>query len=94
MNDYYKKFCDMDYKKLMEQMEDITKSIRRLDEGDELHIYTSKEVCKKLDVSEALLTTYRNEQLLPYCRVGDKFFYTDDDIEKFLENTSSRIFTI
>ena len=94
MNDYYKKFCDMDYKKLMEQMEDITKSIRRLNEGDELHIYTSKEVCKKLDVSEALLTTYRNEQLLPYCRVGDKFFYTDDDIEKFLENTSSRIFTI
>jgi hypothetical protein len=94
MNDYYKKFCDMDYKKLMEQMEDITKSIRRLDEGDELHIYTSKEVCKKLDVSEALLTTYRNEQLLPYCRVGDKFFYTDDDIEKFLENTSSWTFTI
>lgn len=94
MNDYYKKFCDMDYKKLMEQMEDITKSIRRLNEGDELHIYTSKEVCKKLDVSEALLTTYRNEQLLPYCRVGDKFFYTDDDIEKFLENTSSRTFTI
>lgn len=94
MNDYYKKFCDMDYKKLMEQMEDITKSIRRLNEGDELHIYTSKEVCKKLDVSEALLTTYRNEQLLPYCRVGDKFFYTDDDIEKFLENTSPRTFTI
>ena len=94
MNDYYKKFCDMDYKKLMEQMEDITKGIRRLNEGDELHIYTSKEVCKKLDVSEALLTTYRNEQLLPYCRVGDKFFYTDDDIEKFLENTSSRTFTI
>ena len=94
MKDYYKKFSDMVYKKLMGQMEDITKSIRHLNEGEKFNVYTSKEVCKKLGVSEALLTTYRIEQQLSYSRVGDKFFYTDDDIEKFLENTSSKTFTI
>jgi len=94
MKDYYKKFSDMDYKKLMGQMEVITKSIRQLNEGIEFHVYTSKEVCKRLGVSEALLSIYRNERQLPFSRVGDKYFYTDEDIDKFIENTSSRIFTI
>lgn len=94
MKDYYKKFSDMDFKKLMKQMEDITKSIKQLNEGVEFHVYTSKEVCKRLGVSEALLSIYRNERQLPYSRVGDKYFYTEEDIDKFIENTSSRTFTI
>lgn len=94
MKDYYKKFSDMDYKKLMGQMEVITKSIKQLNEGEKLNVYTSKEVCKRLGVSEALLSIYRNERQLPFSRVGDKYFYTDEDIDKFIENTSSRIFTI
>ena len=94
MKEYHKKFSDREYKELMTRMEDMTKSIKQLNEGVGFHVYTSKEVGKRLGVSEALLSIYRNERLLPYCRVGDKFFYTDEDIDKFIENTSSRSFTI
>ena len=94
MKEYHKKFSDRDFKELMTRMEDVTRSIKELNEGVELHVYTSKEVCKRLGVSEALLTQYRNERQLSFSRVGDKFFYTDEDIEKFIDNTSSRTFTI
>ncbi len=94
MKEYHKRFNDREYKELMTRMDDVTRSIKQLNEGDELHVYTSKEVCKRLGVSEALLTQYRNERQLSFSRVGDKFFYTDEDIEQFIENTTSRIFTI
>ena len=94
MKEYYRKFSERYYKELMGRIEEITKSVKQLNEGDELHVYTSKEVCKRLGISETLLTQYRNERQLSFSRVGDKFFYTDEDIEKFIDNTSSRTFTI
>ena len=94
MKEYHKRFSDRDFKELMTRMEDVTRCIGQINEGDELHVYTSKEVCKRLGVSEALLSIYRNERQLPFSRVGDKYFYTDEDIEKFIENTTSRTFTI
>ena len=94
MKEYNRKFSDRDYKELMGRIEEITKSVKQINEGNELHVYTSKEVCKRLGVSEAVLSQYRNERQLPFSRVGDKFFYTDEDIENFIENTTSRTFTI
>jgi hypothetical protein len=94
MKEYHRRFSDREYKELMTRMEDMTRSIKQLNESVELYVYTSKEVCKRLGISETLLTQYRNERQLSFSRVGDKFFYTDEDIEKFIENTSSRTFTI
>ena len=90
MKDYHKKFNDNDFKKLMDSIDRIAKSLRKMNEGEELNIYTSEDVCKKLGVSETLLSRYRNERQLPYSKVGDKYFYTDEDIENFIENTSSK----
>ena len=89
MKDYHKKLNDNDFKKLMDSIDRIAKSLRKMNEGEELNIYTSEDVCKKLGVSETLLSRYRNERQLPYSKVGDKYFYTDEDIENFIENTSS-----
>jgi len=90
MKDYHKKLNDNDFKKLMDSIDRIAKSLRKMNEGEELNIYTSEDVCKKLGVSETLLSRYRNERQLPYSKVGDKYFYTDEDIENFIENTSSK----
>ena len=89
MKDYHKRFSDKDFGKLMSRIDCATKSLRKMNEGEELNIYTSEDVCKKLGVSETLLSRYRNERQLPYSKVDDKYFYTDEDIESFMENTSS-----
>ena len=89
MKDYHKKFNDNDFEKLIDSIDCATISLRQMNEGEELNIYTSEDVCKKLGVSETLLSRYRNERQLSYSKVGDKYFYTDEDIESFMENTSS-----
>jgi len=90
MKDYHKKFNDNDFEKLMSRIDCATKSLRKMNEGEELNIYTSEDVCKKLGVSETLLSRYRNERQLSYSKVGDKYFYTDEDIDSLIENTSSK----
>jgi len=89
MKDYHKKFNDNDFEKLMASIDCATKSLREMNGGEELNIYTNEDMCKKLGVSETLLSRYRNERQLPYSKVDDKYFYTDEDIESFMENTSS-----
>ena len=90
MKDYHKRFSDKDFGKLMSSIDCATKSLRKMNEGEELNIYTNEDMGKRLGVSETLLSRYRNERQLPYSKVGDKYFYTDEDIENFIENTSSK----
>lgn len=52
-----------------------------------MKIYTTKEVCHLLNIAPKLLVRYRNDGLLPYSRVGDKYWYTQKDIYEFLRRT-------
>ena len=52
-----------------------------------MKIYTSEEVCHLLSITPKLLVRYRKEGLLPFSRVGDKYWYTQKDIEEFLKRT-------
>ena len=52
-----------------------------------MKIYTSEEVCHLLCIAPKLLVRYRKEGLLPYSRVGDKYWYTQKDIDEFLRRT-------
>ena len=53
---------------------------------------TSDEVCTKLDISKRTLQKYRDEDLLPFSRVGKKIYYKASDVEKVLEaNVHHRI---
>ena len=49
--------------------------------------YTNKEVMKMLDCTDKTLRRYRDDGFLGYSRMGDKFFYTVDDIILFLKRT-------
>ncbi len=49
--------------------------------------YTNKEMAKMLDCTEKTLRKYRNEGYIGYSRIGDKFYYTANDIYMFLKNT-------
>ena len=49
-----------------------------------LKVYTNKDLLLLLGVSDKQLRQYRNEGLLSYSRVDDKFWYTQDDVDEFL----------
>lgn len=49
--------------------------------------YTNKEVTKMLDCTEKTLRKYRNDGFLGYSRMGDKYYYTVNDILMFLKYT-------
>ena len=48
--------------------------------------YTNKEMMKMLDCNDKTLRKYRNDGYLSYVRVGDKIYYTVDDICQFIKN--------
>ena len=47
-------------------------------------VYTNKDVKELLGVEDKLLRKYRDNGLLAYTHVGDKFWYTQTDIDQFL----------
>lgn len=50
-------------------------------------IYTNQEVRTLLGVDERLVRKYRDNGLLSYHRVNDKYWYTGTDIMDFLERS-------
>lgn len=49
-----------------------------------LRIYTNATLKELLGVGEQLLKKYRDYGLLSYSKVGDKFWYSQKDVEEFL----------
>ena len=45
---------------------------------------SNKEVKDLLNIQDRLLKKYRDDGLLGYSQVGDKFWYSRDDIDNFL----------
>ena len=55
--------------------------------NDKVVVYNSEQIREMFDISDKLLTRYRYDGILPYSRVGDKYWYTQEDIDTFLQNT-------
>ena len=47
-------------------------------------VYTNKEVKEILGVQDKLLKKYRDKGWLAYRQLGDKYWYTQADIDQFL----------
>lgn len=48
-------------------------------------LYTNKEMMEMLDVDPKTLKSYRDGGLLPFTMHGSKYFYSLEDVKKFLE---------
>lgn len=57
-------------------------------------IYNNTEVKELLGVQDKLLKKYRDNGLLAYSQVGDKYWYTQADIDKFLESNYFAAFNV
>ena len=54
--------------------------------------YNNKEVQMLLGVEDKLIRKYRDEGLLAYSKVGDKYWYSQKDISDFLERNKHKAF--
>lgn len=53
-------------------------------------VYTDKEMMELLHIDRKTLKKYRDEGLLSYTHPFDKYYYSKDDLQKFLLNDKIR----
>ncbi|MDL2305959.1 helix-turn-helix domain-containing protein [Bacteroides sp. OttesenSCG-928-D19] len=67
------------FKSLEEQFREIANADRKA-------IYTNKEIMALLHIKDKTLKKYRDDGKLGFHKEGDKFWYTQADIDQFLAN--------
>lgn len=49
-----------------------------------LRVYTVEKLADLFGVSERTIRRYREDGYLSYTKVGDKYYFSDDDVREFL----------
>ena len=80
---YYKNVESVELNTLLGELDTIESSLERISAPSELVIYNN-EINSVLGVEEKLLRRYRYDGKLSYTKVGDKYWYTQNDIDEFM----------
>ena len=75
----------------MDNLVALTEEVKALKEGlksivtvSPKQLYTNKSLKELLGVGDKLIKQYRDNGLLSFTQVGDKFWYSQTDIDQFL----------
>lgn len=71
-----------------------TRSTSGNNTSTECRIYTNKELMKLLGVESRYLKDLRDNGFLSYSRHGDKYWYTQADVDSFLKSFKYEAFAI
>ena len=71
---------------LLNEVKSLREEIGSIKSAPQKQLYTNKEVMELLGIRDKLLKKYRDDGLLSYRQVGDKFWYTQKDIDQFLSS--------
>jgi len=78
----------VDYVKLSDGISALVKEVQnineRISQKSGMTIYTNKALLELLQINTSTLRKYRDEGYLGYSKVGDKYYYTEDDVTRFL----------
>lgn len=81
---------------LITTIKELTDELRTLNRKvllpDKQPLYTNQTMKDLLKINTSTLKKYRDEGYLGFSKIGDKFYYTSDDITKFLSNTHNEPF--
>ena len=69
---------------LTSTIRELKKQVKELTLTKPKTIYNNDSIKQLLGIQDKLLRKYRDEGMLAYHRVGDKYWYTQDDIDTFL----------
>ena len=50
-------------------------------------VFSNKALLELLEINTSTLRKYRDEGLIGYSKVGDKYYYTADDVKRFLKQS-------
>ena len=89
---YYKKLESTETKKLLDELDTIETCLDRVSGPCEIKVYNKKEIYSVLGVNEKRLKRYRYDGKLSYTRVGDRYWYTQDDIDEFMAKHHRKAF--
>ena len=92
MKEYFKKVDNDVVNDLIVTLDDSINELRNISDCKDLTIYTNKEICDVLGIKDKLLRKYRYNGLLPYSKCGDKYWYTQTDIDEFMANNKREAF--
>lgn len=70
---------------------DIREMRKSMDAGSKM-IFTNQEIMEQLDVSTAVLKKWRDNGLLGYSQINNKYYYSRDDIVEFMKTTHYEAF--
>lgn len=79
-------------KKLLDELDTIETCFDKVSAPGELKVYKKKEILSVLGVNEKQLRRYCYDGKLSYRRVGDKYWYTQDDIDEFMAKHHHKAF--
>ena len=71
---------------LCEEVKGLRSELRSINVEHINRVYNNAEVKEMLSIQDKLLKKYRDNGLLAYSQVGDKYWYTQSDIDHFLES--------
>lgn len=74
---------------LFTQSQLLNEQVRELSKKSKItekKIYTNSEIRELLGVQDKLIRKYRDDGKLAYHKEGDKFWYTQEDIDQFLSH--------
>ena len=69
---------------LTSNIRELKKQVKELSSTKPKTIYNNDSIKLLLGIQDKLLRKYRDEGMLGYYRVGDKYWYSQDDVDKFL----------
>lgn len=72
------------FEQLFRMVSEIREQVSSLKTNTTPHYYTTAEIKKMLGIGDKLVKKYRDEGLLGFTNIGDKYWYTDTDIQRFM----------
>jgi hypothetical protein len=73
------------YDKLLQRLDDLQKELTQKQRNPKEVIYDSADVMQVLNISKSTLQRMRDEGLIGFSQVQNKFFYRQSDINEMLD---------
>jgi hypothetical protein len=83
-------FSKEQFNELLDTIKNIDKKLSAKTDNTETskNIYSNDDLVEKLSVSKSTLQNYRNKGLLKFNKVGRKLFYTEEQVQDFLNDNN------